>query len=351
LGLWIDILTLGATRQSPAARQKLALDLPLALRSFVASSRGSREYVGELPQAVTRFRYSLSDASARALLEVLEHEFVDAVVDDVITGVEKSLLLVELCLAQPHASLNELVHSFPWESGLKRSAEWQRKHIADQLRSMIAAGVPLPETVVTALGDEGEPCFAFNEIAFAVAPKRLAWSWSDFKKQQGYGQEFLGIAEAGDEAGVSAEGVDYGTMMVAAVMLQQATAQNRELEIDLHMLGTTLSQELTAVMEELHRCKPGDGYRPVAWHNVFWNLISEYERLWLAIETHEPFHDTDQALAAHIAAHYPEVTSTSRPVIVRRRQKLYAECVQKIQARFLERFADRTHESSDHTDS
>ncbi len=38
---------------------------------------------------------------------------------------------------------------------------------------MIAAGVPLPETVVTALGDAGEPCFAFNEIAFAVAPKRL----------------------------------------------------------------------------------------------------------------------------------------------------------------------------------
>jgi hypothetical protein len=216
---------------------------------------------------------------------------------------------------------------------------------------MITAGVPLPETAVTTLGDEGVPCFAFNEIAFAVAPKRLAWSWSDLKKQQGYGQEFLCIAEAGDEGGVSAEGVDYGTMTVATVVLGQATAQDYELEIDLYMLGTTLSQELTAVMEELHRCKPGDGYRPVAWHNVFWNLISEYERLRLAIETREPFHDTDQALAAHIAAHYPEVTSTSRPVIVRRRQKLYAECVQKIQARFLERFTDRTQESSDHTDS
>ena len=289
MGIWTDILTLGATGQAQAARQKLALDLPLVLRSFVASSRGSREYVGELPRAVTRFMYSLSDASERALLEALEREFVDTVVDDVINGVEKSLLLVELCLAQPHASLDELVHSFPWESGLKRSAEWKRKHIADQLRSMSVAGVPLPETVVAALGDEGEPCFAFNEIAFAVAPKRLEWSWSDFKKQQGYGQEFLCIAEAGDEAGVSAEGVDYGAMTVAAVVLQQVTAQDRELEIDLHMLGTTLSQELTALMEELHRCKPSDGYRPVAWHNVFWNLVSEYERLRLAIETREPF--------------------------------------------------------------
>jgi hypothetical protein len=63
MGLRIDILTLGATNQSPAARQKLVLELPLALRSFVASSRGSREYVGELPRAVTRFKYSLSDAS------------------------------------------------------------------------------------------------------------------------------------------------------------------------------------------------------------------------------------------------------------------------------------------------
>jgi hypothetical protein len=264
MGIWIDILILGAIGQSSSARQKLALELPLALRSFDASSRGNREYVGELPRAVTRFRYSLSDASERALLEALEREFVDTVVDAVINGVEKSLLLVELCLAQPHASLTELVHSFPWESSLKRSVEWKRKHIADQLRSLIAAGVPLPETVVTALGDEGVPCFAFNEIAFAVAPKRLAWSWRDFKKQQGYGQEFLCIAEAGDEAGVSAEGVDYGTMTVAVVMLQQAAAQDRELEIDLHMLGTTLSQELTAVMEKLHRCKPGDGYRPVA---------------------------------------------------------------------------------------
>jgi hypothetical protein len=350
MGIWINILTLGATGRSLAARQKLAFELPLALRSFAASSRGSREYAGELPRAVARFRYSLSDESERALLEALEREFIDAVVDDVINGVEKSLLLVELCLAQAHASLNELAHNFPWESSLKRSAEWKRKHIADHLRSMIAAGVPLPETIGAALGDQGEPLFAFNEIAFAIAPKRLEWSWSDFKKQQGYGQEFVCIAEAGDEAGVWAEGVDYGTITVAAVMLQQATAQDRELEIDFHMLGTTLSQELTALMEELHRCKPSDGYRPVAWHNVFWNLASEYERLRLALEMHEPFRATDQELATHIAMNYPEVTSTSRPVIVRRRQKLYGECVQKIQARFLERFTDRTQGSSDHTD-
>jgi hypothetical protein len=148
MGIWINILTLGATGQATAARQQLALALPLALRSFIASSRGTREYVGELPRAVTRFRYSLSDASERALLEALEHEFVDAVVDDVMNGVEQSLLLVELCLAQSNVSMNELVHSFPWESSLKRSVEWKRKHIADQLRSMIAAGVPLPETVV-----------------------------------------------------------------------------------------------------------------------------------------------------------------------------------------------------------
>jgi hypothetical protein len=351
MGIWIDILTLGATGQSSSARQKLALDLPLALRSFVASSRGSREYVGELPRAVTRFRYSLSDESERALLEAVEREFTDAVVDDVMHGVEKSLLLVELCLAQPHASLDELVHSFPWESSLKRSVEWKKKHIADQLRSMSVAGVPLPETVVAALGNEGESCFAFNEIAFAVTPKRLEWSWNDFKKRQGYGQEFLCIAEAGDEAGISAEGVDYGAITVAAVVLQQVTVQDLDLEIDLHILGTTLSQELTALLEELHRCKPGDGYRPVAWHHVFWHLVSEYERLRLAIETREPFHTTDQELAAHIALNYPEVTSTSRPVIVRRRQKLYAECVQKIQNRFLEKFADRTQGSSDHTDS
>ena len=350
MGVWLDTLTLGATGQALVARQKLALDLPLALRSFVASSKGRREYRGELPRAVRQFIHSLSDESERALLTSLACEFVDTIVDDVISGVEQSLLLVELCLAQAPTSLDDLNDNFPWEPGLKRSKEWKRKHIADLLRSMIAAGVPLPGAVGAALSSEGEPCFAFNEIAFAVAPKRLEWSWSDFKKQQGYGREFLCITEAGDEAGASAEGVDYGTIPVATVVLQQVTAQDRELEIDLHILGTTLSQELTALLEELHRHKPSDGYRPVAWHNVFWNLTSEYERLRLAIETREPFHDTDQTLATHIAVNYPEVTSTSRPVIVRRRQQLYAECVQKIQTRFLERFTDRTHEASDHTD-
>jgi hypothetical protein len=193
MGIWTDILILGATGQSQAARQKLVLDLPLTLRNFVSSSRGSREYMGELPKAVTRFIYNLSDESERALLKSLEREFVDAIVDDVINGVEKSLLLVELCLAQPHARLDELVNCFTWEAGLKRSEEWKRKHIANLLRSMMAAGVPLPETVVATLGDAGEPCFAFNEIAFAIAPKRLEWSWSDFKKQQGYGREFCAL--------------------------------------------------------------------------------------------------------------------------------------------------------------
>jgi hypothetical protein len=37
--------------------------------------------------------------------------------------------------------LNELVHSFPWESGLKRNVEWKRKRITDQLHSMIAAAL------------------------------------------------------------------------------------------------------------------------------------------------------------------------------------------------------------------
>ena len=50
MGIWINILTLGASGQSLAARQKLAFDLPLALRSFVASSRGTWKYVGELPR-------------------------------------------------------------------------------------------------------------------------------------------------------------------------------------------------------------------------------------------------------------------------------------------------------------
>jgi hypothetical protein len=88
-----------------------------------------------------------------------------------------------------------------------------------------------------------------------------------------------------------------------------------------------------------------DGYRPVAWHNVFWELISEYERMRLSLETRDPYRKTDQQLADHIKNNYPEVKSASRPMISRRRKKLSDLCVILIERRFWERFFAQREQS------
>src|SRR5262249_23376863 len=177
-----------------------------------------------------------------------------------------------------------------------------------------------------------------DERAYAAAPKRLELSWKDFRAKQEYGLQFYGIGE--DEAGdgVAGEGADYGVIPMAEVALRAAPAKDMGMEIDLQLLGQSLSEDLAGILEEMHIDAPSDGYRTVAWHNVFWDLISEYERMRLSLETRDPYSATDQKLADHIKNHYPEVKSASRPMILRRRKKLSDLCVTLIERRVWERF-------------
>jgi len=316
----------------------IMLDLRLALCEFPHTAQAGVPYRGQLPLAVKHFRAKLPEHE-RSLVQSLEQEFVDYLLDDVLGGVAKPLQLIELCLAYPNATLSELVELFPWEDGLKRAHKWKEDWIADHLRSMVAAGIPLPATIVTTLGKHGTPKYEFNEVAYAVAPERLKRSWNDFKRRQGYDAQLSTIADEGDSAGIVDEGVDYGLVPMAEVVLGEITTQDVELEIDLQLLGQRISDDLAELLERMHVAKPSDGYRPVAWHNVFWNLISEYVRLRLSLTTHDPLLETDQELSEHIKIHYPEVKSVSRPAILRRRQSLSAECARLIEECFWKKFS------------
>src|SRR5262245_54060397 len=344
MSLWIDILALGAQDRSSEARALLALDLPLSLRELPETARGGREYRGVLPQAVRRFSFKLPEAE-RSLLRSLETEFVDYLLDDVIAGVEEPLNLIELCLIRPEASLAELVDLFPWREGLKRSVAWKESRLADHLRSLLAAGILLPPKIVEMLAERGSTDFKYDERAYAATPRRLERSWKDFKEKQEYGFEFLGIGE--DEAGdgVAGESADYGVISMTELAMRAWRAKDLEMELDLQLLGRSLSDDLTGIMEEIHAENPSDGYRPVAWHNIFWELITEYERMRLSLETRDPYSETDQKLADHIKNHYPEVKSVSRPMILRRRKKLSGLCVRLIERKFLERFFARREQS------
>jgi hypothetical protein len=113
---------------------------------------------------------------------------------------------------------------------------------------------------------------------------------------------------------------------------------NAESAVEWLLLAKEIRPDLMTALEELHATSSTAGYQPIAEHNVFWTLSSEYESLPLRLELRDPFRETDQELADHLGANYPEVESTSRPVISRRRKKLYDACATRIIGRLREHF-------------
>jgi hypothetical protein len=267
-------------------------------------------------------------------------ELVDYIVESIVAQVGRSVVLIELCNNSPNSSLDELIRLFPWDPGLKRSPAWKRQWISDMLRSMIAAGITLRPETVTAMADEGSPIHPFNEVAYACAPERLELSWKDFKHEQSLDAQFYSIVDSDDEASVANEGMEYGSITIGQLTLKSLARDEFESLLDLRILGQELSPELTELMERMHRNRPSDGYRPIAWHNVFWNLVSDYETLWLELETREPLCETDQEIVDQIAVKYGDVLSRSRPVIYRRRTGLQTACVDVIHVRVKERLAE-----------
>lgn len=344
MGLWKDILMLGAQGRSSEARALLALDLPLSLRELPKTARGSREYRGVLAQAVRKFCAKLSE-NERVMVQSVEREFLDYLLDDIISGIEDPLKLIELCRSYPSATLAELVDLFPWQEGLKRDKAWKGAWVEDHLRSFMLAQIPLPAEIVKTLSDKGHPRHQYNEIAFAVSPDRMWMSWNDFKAKQEYDRLFYSVVEQSEGAGFAEEGFDYGVISIAERLLEEAAADDLELKLDLQILGQGLGAALTAKLEELHTNMPRDGYQPIAWHHVFWNLISDYVRLRLDLEVRDPFRETDQELADHIKTHYVEVKSASRVSILRRRKAFSAECERMIAEGFQKRFG-RTAEQT-----
>lgn len=338
MGVWVEILKLGACGEGRAAREKLMSDLPLRLRRFAPSSVGLRQYQGPIPLAVRRFIANLP-AGERALAQSSGCDFVDYILDDVCAEVERTLLLVELCHRRPEASLSELQAVFPWASGLKRSDEWKRKRIAGYIRSFVTAAVEIPASITNAASNEGAEEFPFDEIAYAVSPTRLEQSWKDFKDQMEWGAEFVGITLGADETSSAVEFIDYSSIPSANLVAGPEPYGEAETGLELLLLGKELSPELNELMEEMHAANAVDGYRPIAWHNVFWNVSSDYDYLPLMLEQRDPLRDTDQELALHLAENYPDVKSTSRPVVSRRRKRLFDACNERVIRRLRENFA------------
>jgi hypothetical protein len=348
MGIWVNILQLGASGDSNAARELLNFQLPFALRYPGSYSSESLQYQGPLSDSIEVFINKLPE-SDRAMAASRKNDFIDYVLDAIIAGVERTLLLAEFCQTETEITLEKIVADFPAWGGLKRSQEQKRKWVANLLRSMLNQGVPLPVATVTALGSEGDPKYGFNEVAYARAWD-LNLSWNDFKEDHelDYHYKCIDDSDNDEEPGVSAEGTDFGMVTMAEIVLRDGTRPDKETLFDLYRIGKELNPEITQLMEEMHKAKPSDGYRPIAWHNVFWNISSEYEGLSINLESRDPVCDADRSLADHISQNYPDVAKPNRLNIFRRRDSLYRACKSKILGRLeawlgLNKRARRSH--------
>jgi len=331
MSLWIDMLKLGAQEDAERAREILYFEIPSALRQADLSNGG--RYKGVVPEVTRRFIGNLPE-SERGMAISRADDFVDYIVDKVVAGIERTLLLVEFCCAHPDQRVDKLAQEFTGWSGLKRNQEYKAKYVADNLHSMIKAGVALPAAIASTVSVVGEPQYEFNEIAFARG-WQMEFSWSEFKEDAEIDKEFRWLNESDfeEEPDPSAEAIDYGSISVGRVVLNLTKFIDKETELDFQKLSEEISSEIVTLLESYHQKRSQDGYKPIAWHNVFWDVWLEYKGLYLRIEMRDPHCAVDHQLADHIAANYPEVTKPKRLNIARRRKAFHDECRALILAR------------------
>jgi hypothetical protein len=332
MSLWLDILNQVAGGNAQEAHRLLNFELPLALRHPETQARGGWQYQGPVAKAVRLFVAAQPDAE-RGMVASRSEDLVDYITDLVIAKVRRTVSLVEFCLAEPELSLAEVAETFAGWDGLKLGAENRKTWVADHLRSMVELGVPLPENRAAAeaarMPDGAQ--FGYEERAL-VKEWQVALSWKDFKAQQEIDGSYLCITDPDSEEESSAnEAFDYGSITVARVVLNLESPPAGETVVDLNRMGVSLSDDLREMLEYLHAEKPADGFRPIAWHNVWWNVISKYEGLPLRLETRDPLCDVDHKLAAHIAESYADVAKPNRLNVQRRRTRLYESSVEVIE--------------------
>ena len=336
MSIWLDSLIAGANGDAEGARHLLRYDLPLVI--LEPTPIGARKpYAGPLPQAVFWYIKDHVPYYEQQLARQNEEDFLMYIFQDVLVGVEKPLLLVELCLREPHATLDEFVNLYAWEIGLKRSHAQKREWIADHLQSMNKHGIPLPPPIVGTLGDEGEAKYEYNEKAFATSSERMRKSWHDFKHEQGLDATFDSANTSDTSDGVEAEALNIGTRLKSRLILSEKPEVLVGRNHDILIVGRELGPELTRLLDESHAAAPLDGYYPVAWHKVFWELCFTYLELPLELYRLEPYHKEDGNLKDHIVAYYTDVRGKSLSFVRKRREELEKRCTDKILARLYER--------------
>lgn len=333
--VWRGLLRIAAEEGFEDVEAQLFEIVPLRLRDYNSRLDSANGYLGPVPEAIKRFTTQLP-LDQRSIVESAASELVDQIIDDVVAGMQKPLLLIKTCHAYPDATIDELVTHYPWEWGLKRSRIWKLRWVTDMLRSMTASGVPLPCTIVNALGDEGEAKYEFNEVRYATSRTRIERTWKDYQRRHGLLRN-LPLDELTD-GGLLANTIDQNGLRSGRTLSNITDGIDYETKLDLQRAGKQLSRRLTQLLKRLETEEPRRGYGAIAWHNVFWTLNSDYEALQLDLQMQEPFCLTDQKMADLIDSHYPGVKIKSRAAVQRYRRKLQTICEDLILHTLKQRF-------------
>ena len=331
MSLWLEILKHAAVGDSEGARRLLNFELPQVLRWAEGNRAGDSRGNGPVSKIVRIFIASLGETD-RGMAKSRSEDFVDYISDLIVAKVRRTVSLVEFCREYPEMSIVQIAKRFTGWDGLKLGQEdrinWVRKH----LRSMSSAGIEISsaatEEARSAPTNEDE-IYGYHELAL-VRKWRADLSWKDFKEQLELDSSYISVADAGleEDPNVAQEAFDYGAISAARVLLNLNSPTSAEAAVDLNRLGAQLTVELLDLLETFQTDKPADGYLPIAWHNVWWIIASNYEAVPLDLNERDPFCEVDRTLADYIGSKYPTVFKPNRLNIQRRRTKLQDKCVE-----------------------
>jgi hypothetical protein len=332
--LWLEILQHAAAGKTLEAQQLLNFDLPLTLRYPALRSGGEWRYTGPVPKIVRIFIASLPEAD-RGMAKSRADDFVDYITDLIVAKVRRTASLIQFGREFPELSVEQIAEKFTGWDGRKLGKgdrlAWVQKH----LRSMSSTGITITSVATdeacTVLTEDNEN-YCYHELAL-VSKWRTDLSWKDFKAQEEIDSSYISAidseSDSEEEPGVSEEAFDYTAVTATRAILN--LTRTRDLSVDLYRLGEQLTLDLLNLVEAFHHEKPSDGYLPIAWHNVWWTLVSKYEGLRLDLSQRDPFCDIDRTLAEYIANTYQDVLKPTRLNIFRRRTKFEDKCLARVE--------------------
>jgi len=328
MSLWLEILSKDAIGDHEAVREFRFTLLQEVRYASIPSS--SQPYNSPIEKMIFIFAAGMSESDRGMIMSRLD-DFADYVADLILSQIDRSVLLVNHVIANQGISVEDLCKTFNGWLGLKRNPEKKMKWIVNHLSSMCFLGVPFPagtHAVEEATRIQVNPVFGYEEKALVRRWDAL-FSWNSFKDQQELDCHFQSLS-MDDSESVAEEAYDYGGLTSAKVALQLADAgfgkSLLETQIDINNLADRLNLDLANVLESLHFSKPTDGYRPIAWHNVWWDITEKYDGLPLCLELKDPACQTDQKLADCLTGSYPDVKNVNRLNVQRRRTRLNQTC-------------------------